>query len=79
MPGVLEEIFNVRTNGNGYIETEWNDILLKRDLSRLIGEGRVQEFIVSSELKEYLDRETGETYEYRAAWERGGPRFNKAT
>jgi hypothetical protein len=79
MPGVLEEIFNVRTNGNGYVETKWNDILLKKDLRRLIAEGRIREFIVSSEMTEYQDRETGEIYEYHAAWERGCPRFNKAT
>ena len=84
MAGVLEELFDVRTNGNGYILSEWDDVLLKRDLQRLMAERRVQELPSPvrpgwPERKRFQDIGTGETYEYSDSWERGGPRFNKLT
>jgi hypothetical protein len=85
--GVLEELFGLRTNGNGYIQTEWDDVLLKRDLQRLMAEGRVQELPSpvmpgwpgGPERKRFQDLGTGETYEYSDSWERVGPRFKKLT
>jgi hypothetical protein len=32
MAETLDEIFRIRTDGNGYIQQEWNDILLKREI-----------------------------------------------
>ena len=43
MAGTLDEISRVRTNGNGYIEQEWDNILLQREISQLVAEGRVRE------------------------------------
>ena len=43
MAGPLDEIFRTRTNGNGYVQQEWDDILLKREISQLVAEGRVAE------------------------------------
>jgi hypothetical protein len=42
MPGCLEDLFNVRTNGNGCIRSEWDDILLKQDLKRLLEQGQLK-------------------------------------
>jgi hypothetical protein len=87
MAGVLEDLFNVRTNGNGLIRSEWDDVLLKRDLERLVAGGQVKEVpravkeqsVWPDELeKKWLrDCETGETYEYTCAWEKSVPRFKK--
>jgi hypothetical protein len=89
MAGALEEIFNVRTNGNGYIGQEWDDVLLKRDIAQLVVDGRVQEvpcpprenskYSPQWETKCFRDVETGETYEYAGPWERGRPRFYKVS
>jgi hypothetical protein len=42
MSGILEELSSVRTNGHrdGAIKSSWDEILLKRDLEKLIAEGR---------------------------------------
>lgn len=89
MAGILDEIFRVRTNGNGYIEQEWDHILLKRDLARLLAEGRVQEVSCPpikndqwpAEIvrKRFRDSQTGDTYEYTDRWDRGVPRFYRLT
>jgi len=85
----LEELFNVRTNGNGYIVSAWDHVLLKRALVQLMTEGRIQEVPTpvndqrrwpgEPERKRFRDLETGETYEYSGPWERGVPRFKKLT
>jgi hypothetical protein len=36
MDGPLDDIFRTRTNGNGYVQQEWNDILLKREILHLV-------------------------------------------
>jgi len=87
--GVLEDLFSVRTNGNGYILSEWDLVLLKRDLERLMAEGHVCELpspvVVrlewpdAPERRRFRDPETGETYEYSGPWERGRPRFIKTS
>ena len=87
MARVLEDLFNVRTNGNGYVLAEWEHVLLKRDLERLMAEGQVRELpspVVARpgwpdapERRRFRDLETGETYEYSGPWERGRPRFIK--
>jgi hypothetical protein len=89
MGGILEDLFNVRTNGNGFINSEWDDVLLKRDLERLITAGHVKEVphvikkesssLFDSKRKWYRDCETGDTYEYTPGWERGGPHFTKVS
>ena len=89
MPGVLDGIFNVRTNGNGYIEQEWDDVLLRREIASLVADGRVQEIPCpdmenakqrpQAETRCYRDLETGDTYKYSGHWERGMPRFCKIT
>jgi hypothetical protein len=43
MAGILEDLFNVRTNGNGFITSEWDDVLINRDLERLVTAGQVKE------------------------------------
>jgi hypothetical protein len=90
MAGILHELFNVRTEGNGQIRSGWDDVLLKRDLERLITEERVR--VVKAALhvgkdlpglpaecarRWFLDCETGDIYQYTEGWERGGPRFEK--
>ena len=85
--GILEDLFNVRTNGNGFILSEWDDVLLQRDLERLVAEGQVKEVprILTEESgqfdpcerKWFRDCNTGDTYEYAGPWDRGGPRFNR--
>ena len=86
MAGVLTEVFNVRTHGNGCIRSRWDEILLLRDLDQLVTEGRVKLVRETYPLpgtpehcatKWFQDSETGETYEYMEAWERGGARFDK--
>ena len=88
MAGILDEIFHARTNGNGYVEQEWNHTLLKREIAWLLAEARIQEvpspprrgseYPTEWETKRYLDLETGDIYEYLGPWDRGGPRFHKA-
>src|SRR2546430_16053957 len=85
--GVLEDLFDVRTNGNGYVLSEWDLVLLKRDLERLMAEGKVRELpspVVARpecpdapERRRFRDLDTGETYEYSGPWEKGRPRFIK--
>jgi hypothetical protein len=43
VPGALEDLFLARTdnNTNGTISTEWNRVLLWRDLERLMNDGFV--------------------------------------
>ena len=85
MAGPLEEIFRARTNGNGYVQQEWDDILLKREILQLLGEGRIHEEACAPSptypegwrTRRFRDLETGDTYEYTGPWERGGPRFYK--
>ena len=87
MGGDLEEIFRLRTNGNGYVQQEWDDILLKREILQLIGEGRVREVPCKPSptqpggwgTRRFHDVETGDIYEYSGPWERGGPRFYKVS
>jgi hypothetical protein len=89
MAGTLDEIFRVRTNGNGYVRQEWEHILLMRELSQLVAEGRVREVACPPRKNEkygedwvtrrFRDLETGDTYEYTGPWERGGPRFYKVS
>ncbi len=91
MPGILEHVFGVRTQGNGWIRSPWDEILLLRDLEQLVVEGRAKiiretphigQYSLPGEPEEcatkwFQDSETGEIYEYREAWERRGPRFEK--
>ena len=87
MAGPLDGIFRTRTNGNGYVQQEWNDILLKREILQLVAEGRVREepcepsptFPEGWGTRRFRDLETGDTYEYTGPWERGGPRFYKVS
>lgn len=92
MAGILEDLFNTRTHGNGRLRSEWDDVLLKRDLERLIAEARVKVLkevprvgrdvpSVPAECarKWFLDCATGDTYAYTEQWERGEPRFDKAS
>jgi hypothetical protein len=91
MGGILEDVLNVRTNGNGQIRSSWDHILLLRDLEQLISERRVTLLRDVPQASKYLvpdlpnqverklvqDAETGEIYEYIAPWERGGATFRK--
>lgn len=89
MSGVLNEIFRMRTNGYGYIEQEWDHILLKRDLARLLAEGSIQEVSfrrgkkdkgpIEIVRKRFRDSQTGDTYEYTGPNDRGVPRFYRPT
>lgn len=86
MPGALEDLFLARTDNNtkGTISTEWNRVLLWRDLERLVKDGSVERIECPAEA-ELLPRErqcfrdlgTGEAYVYVAGWERGSPEFRK--
>lgn len=79
MAGFLEDVVNVRTNGNGTLLSEWDDILLWRDLERLIADGMVREITRADGIdgKWFLDCTTNEIYQYLPAWERGSPRFER--
>jgi hypothetical protein len=78
MAGTLDEISRVRTNGNGYIEQEWDNILLQREISQLVAEGRVREVACPAwGTRRFHDVETGDTYDYISQGERGLPRFYK--
>lgn len=79
MAGFLEDVVNVRTNGNGTLRSEWEDILLRRDLERLIADGMVREITRAegNEGKWFLDCTTNEIYQYLPAWERGLSRFER--
>ncbi|HEX6495213.1 MAG TPA: hypothetical protein VF018_07010 [Acidobacteriaceae bacterium] len=88
MAGVLEDLFRVRTDRNteGTISGEWDRILLRRDLERLIAEGFVEITHCSScpdprsrERLCFRDTSTGEVYLYVEGWERGSPEFRKQT
>ena len=82
----LEDLYQTRTarDRNGSILDQWNDVLLHRDLERLINDGLVEietniREISSFELEKTWYREiaTGNLYVYVAAWERGGPQFRR--
>jgi hypothetical protein len=86
MPGALEDIFRTRTDNNtkGTISTEWNRVLLWRDLERLMKDGFVESIACPSDAESFLrerqcfrDLATGEVYVYVAGWERGSPEFRK--
>jgi len=91
MAGVLAEVYNVRTHGNGCIRSPWDEILLLRDLEQLVAEGLVKVVRETRRTEDHLppsppdgratkcfqDSQTGEIYEYREGWERGGPCFDK--
>lgn len=86
MPGALEGLFLARTDNNakGTISTEWNRVLLWRDLQRLVDEGSVQSidcpFDDDPDFRErqcFRDIGTGEVYVYLAGWERGSSEFRK--
>ena len=87
MAGPLDEIFRTRTNGNGHVQQEWDDILLRREISQLVAEGRVAEEPCEPSptyprgwgTRRFRDLETDNTYEYTGPWERGGPRFRKVS
>ena len=88
MPGALEDIFRTRTDNNtkGTIGTEWNRVLLGKDLERLMKDGFVEQIgcptdaePVLREMQCFRDLFTGEVYVYLAGWERGSPEFRKQT
>lgn len=89
--GILEDVFKVRTNGNGFVRSWWDDILLLRDLEQLISEGRVKlvrdvartskyplaDLPSQAQQKWVQDTETGDVYEYVGPSERRGAMFRK--
>jgi hypothetical protein len=86
VPGALEDLFLARTdnNTNGTISTEWNRVLLWRDLERLMNDGFVGSINCPSDTEGrfrekqcFRDVGTGEIYVYVAGWERGSPEFRK--
>jgi hypothetical protein len=89
MPGILEEVCDVRTDGTGGLRSDWDDVLLKRDLAQLIEDGRVREIphrvnersIYADEREErwFLDCATGDTYQYTGHGEKSGCSFRKLT
>jgi hypothetical protein len=89
MSGVLDEVFRTRTNGNGYIEQEWDHIMLKRDLAQLLAEGGVEEVSCPPGKhqkwpdefvrRRFRDSQTSDIYEYTGPWDRGRPRFYRLT
>ena len=88
MAGILEDLFNTRTDHarEGTLHTEWDRILFWRDLRRFIIEGLVEPISCPStapkDFRETLcfrDLGTGEVYVYVEGWERGAPGFRKLT
>jgi hypothetical protein len=87
--GILEHLFNTRTNGNGEVRSQWDDVLLMRDLEQLIAEERVKVLKTPLEAKPgigaecakkwFLDYANGDVYAHTEPWERGGARFEKCT
>lgn len=79
MDGVLDDIVTVRTNGNGSLRSQWDEVLLKRDLERLVTDGKVREITRADgiEGKWFLDCGTNQIYQYTPAGERASPRFER--
>jgi|HubBroStandDraft_4_1064222.scaffolds.fasta_scaffold88635_4 hypothetical protein len=87
MAGPLEEIFLVRTNGNGYFQQVWDHTLFQREIKALLAEGRIQEvdcptrengkYAVDWDVRRFRDLHTGDTYEYHGAGDRTEPRFRR--
>ena len=86
MANCLKELFDLRTNGNGYILSEWNHKLLKRDLEQLLAENKIIEtsilnidkdtdFLIRNGGKQFQEIDTGDIYRYQGPWERGAPKF----
>jgi hypothetical protein len=82
----LEDLCRTRTSRDrkGTIPDKWNDVLLRRDLERLIGEGLVTPVTsvreIPADFREkiwYEEVGTGNLYVYVAAWERGSPEFRR--
>jgi hypothetical protein len=82
---VLQELFDVRTNGTGYVNSQWDDTLLLRDLKQLEHEQLIEEitkpFVHMTGLRHRWFREvgSGDVFEYVEGWERGSPKFRKLT
>jgi hypothetical protein len=86
MTGALQDLYETRTarDRDGTVGDEWNRVLLRRDLDRLIAECQVEpvDWLFppesdSRERKFFHDLGTGEIYVYVAAAERSGPQFRR--
>lgn len=82
----LVDLYLTRTNRdrNGTIPDKWNNVLLVRDLDRLISEGIVERVTNLREISSfeyektwYKEIATGNVYVHVAAWERGAPEFRR--
>lgn len=86
MLGVLEELYQQRTDNdrNGTGSSEWNRVLLWRDLQRLATEG----LVAPAEAPEHAESDfrdrtyfgdlgTDEIHVFVAGWERESPEFRK--
>jgi hypothetical protein len=82
----LEDVWETRTNNTrtGTVVTEWDKVLLWRDLRRLIAVGLVEPTDGPAdndpdprERKYFRDVGTGEVYVYISGWERGSPEFRR--
>ena len=86
MGGILDEILQVRTNGNGDFQQAWDHVLFKREIETLLAEGRIEEVVCPPrnskyppdyESRRFREVETGETYEYIGPGERKEPSFRR--
>jgi len=71
---------------SGTIPNQWNQVLLLRDLDRLISDGRIERLRNVREVYPdprdktwYRKTATGNLYVYVTGWERGSPEFRRDT
>jgi hypothetical protein len=84
MPGVLEDLVGTRTrhDRNGTLASEWDEVLLWRDLHRLAEEGLIEPIdglsrpdFDSLERRHFRDVGTGDVFVYFPGGERRSPQF----
>lgn len=82
----LKDLFNTRTDNDrkGTVSSDWNRVLLWRDLNRLVAEGLVEPVQPPADIEPddrarhyFRDLGTGDLYVYVAGWERGWPQFRR--
>lgn len=79
MTGILDEIFRMRTKGNGYIEQEWDHS--RKEASKKFRVREEQQISGQSQLlgNGSVTSQTGDIYEYTRPWEGGVPRSYRLT
>ena len=84
--GALEDLYRTRTaqDRRGRIRSQWDHVLLFRDLDRLIEQGKIENFdqVIDPERdglerRYFRDLGTNEIYVFVEGWDKGPPEFRK--